>query len=54
MTSLCVYVTSAYGYILFKRINASNIVFSLSVVKFSVQLIAENLFDFAQGKCFLF
>ena len=30
------------------------IVFSLSVVKFSVQLIAENLFDFVQGKCFLF
>ena len=54
MTSLCVYVTSAYGYILFKRTNAGNIVFFLSVVKFSVQLIAENLFDFAQGKCFLF
>ena len=45
MTSLCVYVTSAYGYILFKRINTGNIVFSLSVVTFSVQLIAENLFD---------
>ena len=45
MTSLRVYVTSAYGYILFKRINAGNIVFSLSVVTFSVKLIAENLFD---------
>ena len=45
MTSLCVYVTSAYGYILFTRINTGNIVFSLSVVTFSVQLIAENLFD---------
>ena len=54
MTSLCVYVTSAYGYILIKRIHAGNIVFSLSVVKFSVQHISENLFDFAQGKCFLF
>ena len=28
--------------------------FPFSVVKFSVQLIAENLFDFAQGRCFLF
>ena len=45
MMSLCVYVTSAYGYILFQRINTGNIVFSLSVVTFSVQLIAENLFD---------
>ena len=36
---------SAYGYILFKRINTGNIVFSLSVVTFSVQLVAENLFD---------
>lgn len=54
MTSLCVYVTSAYGYILIKRINDGNIVFSLLVFKFSVQHISENLFDFAQGKCFLF